>query len=377
MRDVLIALCGLTPQVVTETLWALGQQRPAIVPEKVWIITTQSGREACERLLFGKTGKFASYFREYPPSRPIRCGPSTVITLKGSDGRPVEDLRTQEDNLAVADQLAARVRDLTALPNERLHCSVAGGRKTMGVLLASVLQVYGRPDDRLYHVLVSPDFESQPDFFYIPKRQRLLALPNGKRLDSRKACIELAEIPYVRLRAFLPEELLKQALPFTDLVALAQKHLRALERLEPVAIDTVGHRLIVGETVIELSPAQARLYTAFARIKTAHCLEPARKNCDACIACYRPISKANWDAVHTELENLAEGLLLSPADARGESGETAVGRFRSLLSKTNKALVKGLGSEHLAARYEIRSERQSGETRYGLAVDKNLIQLET
>jgi CRISPR-associated protein (TIGR02584 family) len=67
MQDVLVALCGLTPQVVTETLWALGQQRPAIVPEKVWIITTRSGREACERLLFGKNGKLASYLREYRP----------------------------------------------------------------------------------------------------------------------------------------------------------------------------------------------------------------------------------------------------------------------------------------------------------------------
>ncbi len=132
MRDVLIALCGLTPQVVTETLWALGQQRPAVVPEKVWIITTQSGREACERLLFGKNGKLASYFCEYSSSRKkIRCGPNTIITLKGSDGRPVEDLRTQENNLAVADQLAALIRNLTVLPNVRLHCSVAGGRKTM------------------------------------------------------------------------------------------------------------------------------------------------------------------------------------------------------------------------------------------------------
>ena len=40
MRDVLIALCGLTPQVVTETLWALGQQRPAVVPEKVCNLAT-------------------------------------------------------------------------------------------------------------------------------------------------------------------------------------------------------------------------------------------------------------------------------------------------------------------------------------------------
>ncbi|MBM4260794.1 MAG: TIGR02584 family CRISPR-associated protein [Deltaproteobacteria bacterium] len=156
MRDLLIALCGLTPQVITETLWALAHQRPAVVPHEVKVVTTDSGKAACERLLFGKKGKLASYLREYAPSRKIRCGPATVITLKGADERPLHDLRTQRDNLAVADHLAAIIRGLTALPNTRLHCSVAGGRKTMGVLLATILQVYGRPDDRLYHVLVSP-----------------------------------------------------------------------------------------------------------------------------------------------------------------------------------------------------------------------------
>jgi CRISPR-associated protein (TIGR02584 family) len=367
MRDVLIALCGLTPQVVTETLYALRQQRPPIVPEKIWIVTTQSGREACERLLFGKNGKLPCYLREYAPSQTIRCGPSTIITLKGSDGRPVEDLRTQKDNLAVANHVAEVIRNQTALANTRLHCSVAGGRKTMGVLLAAVLQVYGRPEDRLYHVLVSPEFESLPDFFYIPKRPRLLALSKGKRLDARKAQIELAEIPYVRLRAFLPEKLLKQSLPFTELVSLAQKELRALERPQPVKVDRDGHRLVVGDAITKLRPGQARLYTAFARIKTTRCIEQARKTCGECIACYRPVSKGNWDLAREELEALVGERFLTPGLAY----------FRSLVSKTNNAIVKGLGSERLAARYEIRSERPSGETRYGLAVDKTLIDLES
>jgi CRISPR-associated protein (TIGR02584 family) len=367
MRDVLIALCGLTPQVVTETLWALGQQRPAIVPEKVWIITTRSGREECERLLFGKNGKLACYLREYPSPQTVQCGPTTVITLKGSDERPIEDLRTQEDNLAVADQLAARIRDLTADRNIRLHCSVAGGRKTMGVLLAAVLQVYGRPDDRLYHVLVSPEFESQPEFFYIPKRHRLLALGKGKQLDTRKARVELAEIPYVRLRAFLSQELLKGSLPFTELVALAQKELRVLERTEPVKVDIAGHRLVIGDAKVTLTPAQVRLYSAFARIKTDHCVEPARKNCGECIACYPAVSKENWDSVREQLETLVGDPFLSPG----------IAYFRSLLSKTNNALAQGLTSERLARRYEITSERRAGETRYGLAVDKTLIRLES
>lgn len=377
MRDVLIALCGLTPQVVTETLWALARQRPAIVPDKLCIITTESGKEACERLLLGKRGRLASYLKEYPSSRLIRCGPGSLITLKRADGQPIEDLRTQQDNLAVADQLAAVIRGLTRRPNVRLHCSLAGGRKTMGVLLTAVLQIYGRPDDRLYHVLVPPAFESHPDFFYIPMRPRLLAPHEGRRLNTREARIELAEIPYVRLRAFLSEELLRQELPFSELVSRAQRELRALERPEPVRVDAAGGRVRVGGTTVSLAPAQARLYAAFARIKAGHCVQPQRKTCGECIACYQEVSKANWGEVHRRLETLAEGRLLSPTDARGEETSLAVGRFRSLLSKTNRALAEGLGSERLAARYGIRSVRESGATRYGLAADKTLISVDS
>lgn len=367
MRDVLIALCGLTPQVVTETLWALRQQIPPVVPAEIWIVTTRSGREACDRLLFGKNGKLKSFLKEYPSSRSIRYGRGTIITLKGSNGRPIEDLRTQIDNLAVADHLAEIIRSHTQRPETRLHCSIAGGRKTMGVLLAALLQIYGRPDDRLYHVLVSPEFESQEEFFYIPRRPRVLADQQGRLLDTCNARIELAEIPYVRLRAYLPEDLLKQSLPFTELVASAQKHLRALERPEIVTVDAGSRRLLIGKAEVALSPAQIRLYTAFARIKTEFCVEPERKTCAECAACYSVISKSNWDSTRAQLETLAGEAFLS----------AGIGYVRTLFSKTNSALAKALGSERIAKRYEISSVRRSGETRYGLAVDKTLLLIES
>lgn len=73
----------------------------------------------------------------------------------------------------------------------------------------------------------------------------------------------------MRLRAYLPDNLLEQVLPFTELVTLAQKHLRALESLPPVKIDNAAHRLFVGETAVKLSRAQALLYTALARPQAA------------------------------------------------------------------------------------------------------------
>jgi CRISPR-associated protein (TIGR02584 family) len=58
------------------------------------------------------------------------------------------------------------VRELTADPDCAIHASIAGGRKTMGFYLGYALSLFGRPQDRLSHVLVSSPFESNQNFFY-------------------------------------------------------------------------------------------------------------------------------------------------------------------------------------------------------------------
>ena len=54
------------------------------------------------------------------------------------------------------------IRAFTADPESALHVSIAGGRKTMGFFLGYALSLYGRAQDKLSHVLVSPPFESSP-----------------------------------------------------------------------------------------------------------------------------------------------------------------------------------------------------------------------
>ena len=49
----------------------------------------------------------------------------------------------------------------------------------MGIYLAYALQLFGRPQDVLSHVLVSEDFESHPDFFYKPRIGKTLEVKDG------------------------------------------------------------------------------------------------------------------------------------------------------------------------------------------------------
>ncbi|MEA3348692.1 MAG: CRISPR-associated ring nuclease, partial [Pseudomonadota bacterium] len=55
---ILLSLCGLSPQVVTETLYALVVSgNPVWIPDEVHVITTRSGRLLLEeRLLDSEKG---------------------------------------------------------------------------------------------------------------------------------------------------------------------------------------------------------------------------------------------------------------------------------------------------------------------------------
>lgn len=369
--DVLVALCGLTPQVVTETLWALGHRKPAIVPGEIWVLTTLFGEDACQRTLMGKRGALTAYYREYfPNQRPPHFQKENLVVLRRTDGNPLDDLRSEHDNRAAANQIADFIRRQTARPEVRLHCSVAGGRKTMGIFLAGALQLYGRPEDRLYHVLVSPEFETHPEFFYKPKRPRILRSGKGKHLNTKDAVIELAEIPYVRLRDTLSPEALTGKKTFTELVTQAQHELQQLTAPELLTIDPTTGRMQIGEHPVYLPPTAFKVFAALARIKTRHCTEPQRPRCGECTACYPILSKETWEKEAARLGDLG----FAPFPGSAEPAPTALPKFRSLVSKVNRTLEETLGSKRLAQRYGIHAVGPRSAKAYGLAADKGAIQ---
>lgn len=59
------------------------------------------------------------------------------------------DIRTDADNETVADQILEFIRQQTADPETRLHCSIAGGRKTQALYLGFALQIYSMAARRI------------------------------------------------------------------------------------------------------------------------------------------------------------------------------------------------------------------------------------
>jgi CRISPR-associated protein (TIGR02584 family) len=200
--ETFVFVSGSTPQIITETIYAFSQKQPVVQPDEIYIITTSHGRKRIENTLL-EIPTLQQLMQEYG-LRPVELTDSSFILIRDDDGNEIDDIRSEQDNGLTGDVIAALVRRLAEDPARRLHCCLAGGRKTMSFYLGAALPLFGRPWDKLYHVLVTPEFESRPEFFYKPKKGRVIEqkMPDGsvRRLNTDDAEIVLAELPFIRLR---------------------------------------------------------------------------------------------------------------------------------------------------------------------------------
>jgi CRISPR-associated protein (TIGR02584 family) len=227
---------------------------PAFVPTEVHLLTTAEGAERARLTLLSEDpGWFHRLRRDYGLPD-IKFDDDTIQGLKTLSGVAIADIRTRDENERLADALTETIRSLTADPDCALHVSIAGGRKTMGFYAGYALSLFGRPQDRLSHVLISVPYESNQQFYYpTPGRYVIYTHPPENRpLDAREAEVELADIPFVRLRPGLDERLLEGSATFSEVVAAAQR------ALDPplLEIDMDGKCIHAGGQRVHLPPAQ-------------------------------------------------------------------------------------------------------------------------
>ncbi|SBT04744.1 conserved hypothetical protein [Candidatus Accumulibacter aalborgensis] len=262
-RRILVAVTGLSPQIVTETLYALAVAPSArrFVPTEIHLITTRTGAEKARlALLSDDPGWFHRLCRDYALP-PICFTTDTIHTLEDAAGKPLDDIRSPADNRRAADGITGIIRQLTADPDCALHVSIAGGRKTMGFFLGYALSLYGRPQDQLSHVLVSEPFEASIGFYYPTPSSRVLEMPGGRLVDSALAQVTLAELPFVSLRHGLPEALLTGLASYNETVEAARRALAPAE----LQIDLTARRIRAAGHEFGLPPAELALLSVFAR----------------------------------------------------------------------------------------------------------------
>jgi CRISPR-associated protein (TIGR02584 family) len=260
-NNILICVCGLTPQIVTETLYCLSVQKKIKIAE-LYVLTTRRGRD----VILGHDAHSATpktplnteihnLCKKYKIPFPRFENNDDHIIVAREESIELPDIRTDKHNILFPNKTAEFIRTLSLDPQNTLFCSISGGRKTMSVHIAFALSLFGRDKDKLLHVLTSEEFEFKG--FY----------PKNKKQDKE---LQLSEIPFVRLRSLLTEEIDQryfQKSKYDEIVAYTQKQLKIITHPGKLLLKVKTKELQFNKNRIALEPQMFALYYKYVDLK--------------------------------------------------------------------------------------------------------------
>ncbi len=231
-KNILLTVTGMSPAVVTETLYGLVVEKNVPITE-IQVLTTERGKNKLLESLLGivdgrkdkKINVIEQFIQDYGKQygiEHIHFDENSITVIEDCNGNPLNDIRTLEENQFASDQIVQRVGELCRDEDSALHVSIAGGRKTMGFFVGYALSLFGRKQDTLSHVLVDETFENVREFYYPKPYSYFINNDKGQRIDAQNAKVVLAEIPWVRLGIGLPKKLCSQKLTYSEAVKKTQ-----------------------------------------------------------------------------------------------------------------------------------------------------------
>lgn len=304
-ESVLYCLVGLSPAVLTETVWSLANEREAVIPDRIFVITTGAGRRRLQETFFatGEWENFCERLRKHFGCNlegKLAFGSTSdaiQVIPEVSQRNELTDIRTDTEVEAVADFLLDSLRRFVENPAIRLVASLSGGRKTMSALLLSVMMLIGRSRDRIVHVTVDDPWERIPAFLYPGCKGSFSHPDTGIKLDSHDAHIQLADVPFVPLRYLFPSEV--TAGRYMDIMKRLQRRVADFDSGLKVRVIPDKGELWINERHVPVAPREFAfmLYFASRVLKGEHAL-----------AAYDQFTRAELKAVtepHSPANNFA------------------------------------------------------------------------
>ncbi len=363
-RRILLCATGMSPQIVTETLYALavkpGADQSPWLPTEIHLISTRKGAEHARlNLLSGQPGWFHQLRKDYGLPQ-IVFTPEQIHCLQSADGQDLDDIRNLSDNEAAANRIAELMRVFSQQEHTQLHVSIAGGRKTMGYYLGYALSLYGRPQDRLSHVLVNDPYESHPEFYYPTPYERVIHTRDPKQpqaKDCRDAVVDLAEIPFVRLREGLPQRLLDGHTRFTETVEVANQ-----AQGTPVLNIHLSRKTVdVNGLPVKLGDPGFALYAWLAQRALSDDPDVNWSDFEQWNGEFLPLVAKIFNSMDAKRERIEASLAKNFKERENETAHY----FQPLCSRINKALERWLGTP-LALRCQIQTAGPKKASRYHL-----------
>ncbi len=268
----LLALCGLNPQVVTETIWALLREGHSI--KTVNIITTDIGKQLFDMKITNVNNSLTNLWSMFN-HKPMSPHEFQFYIIKNEQNENITDILSIDEHLAATKLIGEKVWLMTREKESVLHASVAGGRKTMGVILSTAMSIFARPQDCLSHVLVSPDFEKDTEFLY----------PDTKNIDSH-SYIHLLNIPFPKLSPLIQNMTLPNSME-----KLIEQLDNRLSDVDIINLDIKNRQLMVRDKVVQLPPLLAAVYLLFVRHRQEdeNGIEPRYLDAEFMAECYQDV----------------------------------------------------------------------------------------
>lgn len=375
MKNILLISSGLSPQVITESLYYFNHSKNPIKIDEVHVITDSTGSKLIKNNLFTGPGWFHQYLKDYDiDNNAITFNMGNVHILLDQNGIPLKDLVTVEANSAAVSQIFNIVEKLTEDSNNRIIANIAGGRKTMSVILGQAMQFYANQHDLLTHVIIEEKYLRLIDFFY-PPPNKIEKIINGKNVNLSKIKIFVNELPFVRLKPVLGNLLTHiKGKNLYDLVSIAQKHLSEL--FKPISIKFRNDSKIdINQHTIVLQKKDLAVYRSFISL-----IENGYRENEKDVGFISADNIIETFFLETYLEHYTsyypknniyvkkEHERINNKKDRQEFFTSAW--FRQTRSKINTALKKQL-PPHLYAVCRCISSGKYGDTSYGIALKIN------
>ena len=357
-KQLLLAVTGMSPQVITESIYAFYKQGKSIDEIKI-ITTTRGKKEIWLNLMLGKDNQPAmlqQLINDYNLP-PIKFDEDNIYVIEYGTDQLLEDARTETEHQALADYITQVVQQETENECQVVHASIAGGRKTMTFLLGYAMSLYGRHEDTLSHVLVEEAYESS-DFYYPTPYSKAIHTRFGRTEDAKDAKVSLALIPFVRLRQELPDKLLAGKTSYTQAVDI----LNLAHHDYHLELDITQKQLRIDEHTVNLPPAELTFYWWFLSQQQQQgqpLIGPGKNNPDHAMA------KSFADLYATVTDYMMADSLFETAFEHDDFGIGMEAQyFAERKTRVNKAIEHGFG-KHIAKQVGIqKADKQQGKQRY-------------
>lgn len=265
MKNILFLVTGMTPQIITETVWALAcdaSKQNAWIPDEIQVLSTDDGLTQIRATLLDG-GVFAQFQKDYPILANTRFDHDCLHAIQDDQQKTLKDLKTPQDNELAGDCICAKIRQLTQDDDMVLHVSIAGGRKTMGFYAGYALSLYGRACDKMSHVLVDSEFESAKDFYYPTLHDVFVEQRHtSKKLNAKNAQIWLADIPFVRMRASLNQNDMITHQKFSTVVEMINLSLQPIT----LTLNQQQRTVTIQDKICSLTPKEFSMYLLAVRL---------------------------------------------------------------------------------------------------------------